>query len=120
MCKFKPFNKHLLVEKILPKKNPDLSSVLIPEDAKTDHEHYGTVRFIDAAADCDDFFCDLRPEEPAWMVNRGRRDDQMKNHLKENGRINLVVDNTMVEEVKIREEIFHIVHQNYVVGIVDE
>ena len=47
MCKFKPFNKHLLVEKFPEVKNQDLSTVLIPDDVKVGKEQrYNLVKFI--------------------------------------------------------------------------
>jgi len=30
------------------------------------------------------------------------------------------VDKSMIEEIKIEDNVFNIVHQNYVVGVVDE
>jgi len=31
-----------------------------------------------------------------------------------------VVDQSMVEEIKIEDKNFHIIHQNYIVGVIDE
>ena len=47
-------------------------------------------------------------------------DDVFKTSARENGRVSLVVDQSMIEEVKIDDKKFHIVHQNYIVGIIDE
>ena len=120
MCKFKPFNKHLLVEKIAAVKNTDLSPVLIPEDAQVGkQERYGIVKFVCAATDCDRFLRDLNPEQPTWATQRGTMDDVFTTSAKE-GHSSLVVDKSMIEEIKIEDKMFQIVHQNYVVGVLDE
>ena len=121
MCKFKPFNKHLLVEKFAAVKNSDLSPVLIPEDIKIGgEERYGVVKFICAASDCDLILKDLNPDQPTWVTQRGTMDDVFTTSAKHNGHASLVVDKSMIEEVKIEDRKFNIVHQNYVVGIIDE
>ena len=121
MCKFKPFNKHVLVQKTAPKKSPDLSLVLIPEDAKLENkERYGLVEFVCAATDCEDFLIGLNPSQPTWATQTGTMDDAFTTSAKANGHTNLVVDRTMVEEIKINDMSFHVVHQNYIVGIIDE
>lgn len=121
MCKFKPFNKHVLVEKFSEKKIPDLSPVLIPEDAQVGkQERYTVVKFICAARDCDLFLKDLNPDQPTWATQRGTMDDVFTTSAKSNGQASLVVDQSMIEEVKIQEKKFYIIHQNYIVGITDE
>ena len=121
MCKFKPFNKHLLVEKIPPKKIPDLSPVLIPEDAKLKSDsRYGMVKFVCAAKDCDVFLRDLNPERPTWATQRGTMDDVFTTSAKRSGKASLVVDTSMIEDVRIADQVFTLVHQNYVVGVIDE
>ena len=121
MCKFKPFNKHLLVEKIPQAKNPDLSPVLLPEDVNLgEQERYCLVKFICAARDCDLFLRDLNPDQPTWATQRGTMDDVFTTSAKTNGSSSLVVENSMVEEIKIDDKKFNIVHQNYVIGIIDE
>jgi|TARA_R110002020_G_scaffold409912_4_gene619699 hypothetical protein len=121
VCKFKPFNKHLLVEKIPQAKIPDLSPVLIPDDIKMkNEERYGLVKFVCAAADCEVFLKDLNPEQPTWATQHGTMDDVFTTSAKRSGNASLVVDQSMIEEIKIDKKIFNIVHQNYVVGVVDE
>ena len=46
-------------------------------------------------------------------------DDVFTTSAKEKG-VSLVVDSSMVEDVKIEDKTYNIVHQNYVVGIIDE
>ena len=121
MCKFKPFNKHLLVEKIPPKKNRDLSPVLIPENIQVgEQERYGLVKFICAASDCDRLLQDLNPNQQAWTTQHGTMDDVFTTSALNNGQASLVVEKSMVEEIKIDDKKFQIVHQNYVIGVIDE
>tara|TARA_R110001583_G_scaffold175744_1_gene330407 strand:- start:87 stop:452 length:366 start_codon:yes stop_codon:yes gene_type:complete len=121
VCKFKPFNKHLLVEKFPEVKNQDLSTVLIPDDVKVGKEQrYNLVKFICAAADCEMFLKDLNPDQPSWATQRGTMDDVFTTSARRNGTVSLVVDQSMIEEVKIEQKVFNIVHQNYVVGVIDE
>jgi hypothetical protein len=37
-----------------------------------------------------------------------------------NGNASLIVDKSMIEDVIIQDKTFTIVHQNYVVGVIDE
>ena len=121
MCKFKPFNKHVLVKKTAEQKSPDLSPVLIPEDAKMGNkERYGLVNFVCAATDCEDFLKGLNPEQPTWATQTGTMDDVFTTSAIAKGQPSLVVDQRMVEEVKIADQLFHVIHQNYIVGIIDE
>ena len=120
MCKFKPFNKHILIEKIEePKK--ETYGVLIPEDAKlTESERYGQVKFLCAASDCETFLLNLNKDRQTWVATMGTNDDVFTESAKQNGHISLVVDKTMIEHVTIQQKLYHIVHQNYVVGVLDE
>ena len=121
MCKFKPFNKHLLVEKFSPKKISDLSPVLIPEDAQVGkQERYGLVKFVVAANDCEQFLLNMNRDRDTWATQTGTMDDVFTTSARNNGSVSLVVENSMIEEIKIQNKKFYIVHQNYVVGIVDE
>ena len=121
MCKFKPFNKHLLVQKIPQVKKPDLSPVLIPDGASLgESERYGLVKFICASKDCDLFLRDLNPDQPTWATQRGTMDDVFTTSAKNSGNASLVVDKSMIEEIKIEDNTFNIIHQHYVVGVIDE
>ena len=111
----------MLVQKIAEVENRDLSPVLIPEDAQVGElERYGLVKFICAASDCDSFLRALNPETPTWATQRGTMDDVFTTSAITNGSITLVVENTMVDEVKVKDKKFEIVHQNYIIGILDE
>ena len=83
-------------------------------------ERYGLVEFICAATDCEGFLKGLNPEQPTWATQTGTMDDVFTTSAKAHGHTSLVVDQTMVEEIKINDRLFHVVHQNYIVGIIDE
>jgi hypothetical protein len=121
VCKFKPFNKHLLVQKFSEEKISDLSPVLIPEDAQVGElQRYGLVKFICAASDCERFLLNMNVDQAPWVTQTGTMDDVFTTSARKSGNVSLVVENSMIEEVKIQNKKFHIIHQNYIVGILDE
>ena len=121
MCKFKPFNKHVLVKKFSEAKIPDLSPVLIPEDAQVgEQQRYGTVEFICAATDCEQFLKDLNPGVPSWATQRGTHDDVFTTSAKNNGHASLVVDKSMIEEIKIEETVYYLMLENHAYGLFNE
>jgi len=98
-----------------------LSPVLIPDDAQVgEQERYSLVKFLCSAKDCDQALQNLNPGQAWWATQTGTRDDLFTTSARNSDNISLVVDNSMIEEVKINNKKFHIVHQNYIVGIVDE
>ena len=110
----------MLVEKISPVKIPNLSPVLIPEDAQSaELERYRLVKFVSASRDCEQFLVNMNPDREPWLTQTGTMDDVFTTSAKK-GNVSLVVDNSMIEEIEIQNKKFHIVHQNYVVGIIDE
>jgi len=62
----------------------------------------------------------LNPDQAWWAYQNGTRDDLFTTSARNSDNISLVVDDSMIEKVKINNKKFHIVHQNYIVGIVDE
>ena len=111
----------MLVEKFPPEKISDLSPVLIPEDAQVGkQERYGLVKFVVAAKDCEQFLLNMNRDRDPWATQTGTMDDVFTTSARKNGSISLVVENSMIEEVKIKDKKFYIVHQNYVVGIIDD
>ena len=119
MCKFKPFNKYLLVEKIETPKKESQSSVLIPEEA-IQEERYCLVKFVCAAKDCDKSLINLNPDTPWWATQTGTTEDEFTSSARKNENISLVVDNSMIENINFNKKEFYIIHQNYVVGILDD
>ena len=95
--------------------------MLIPDDAMVgEQSRYGLVKFICAAQDCDLSLRDLNPDQPSWATQHGTMDDVFVTSARNNGKVSLVVDQSMIEEINIDEKKFNIVHQNYVVGVIDE
>ena len=121
MCNFKPFNKHVLVENIAEEKIADSSPVLIPHDAKVGNdERFKLVGFIAAASDCDQFLLNMNRDQPGWATQTGTMDDRFLTSGRQNGHMSLVVDNSMIEEINLSGRTHRIIHQNYIVGIIDE
>ena len=98
---FNPRNRHLSIEIIdqaeeeLPFFSPGdyKPKILLPDDYKPIKEEYALVRLIDWAPDCSGIYLD--------------------NDV-------LVVKQNMIEEIKAGGETFHLVLENYVMGILDE
>ena len=121
MCKFRPFNKHVLVEaKPVVEQSETASGVLLPDNFKPqDDARYGLVKFVCASTDCENFLQNLNGNN-TWATRTGTMDDVFVDSAHNNGTCSLVVDKSMVEEVIINNKKFEIIHQNYVVGVVDE
>ena len=96
---FVPLNKHLLIEEIDLSEKQD-SLVSLPEDyIRKSSDRYCTVRFICHAEDCISLYEEL---------------------FNSSGDVILVVEKSMIEEVIIKDNKYSIVHQNYVVGVMEE
>jgi hypothetical protein len=121
MCKFKPFNKHILVEKFPQKKKEDTSPVLIPEGAKIgEEERYGLVKFVCSASDCESSLVRLNPDQTAWATQTGTSEDIFTSSARNSDVISLVVESSQIEQVTIKDKKYHIVHQRHIIGILDE
>ena len=121
MCKFRPFNKHILVKKKEKVLEENTSGVLIPDGVSLkDKERYGLVKFVCAAPDCENFLLNLNGDKQTWATQTGTMDDVFIASSRTNGNASLIVDKTMIEEITIERKKYHIVHQNYVVGAIDE
>ncbi len=94
--RLRPVNRHLL---IVPhtRKNETNSGVLLPEDFKPEEDRYIEATVVDVASDCSDQFRHLR---------YGNLDNNK-----------VVVDRTMIEEVKLKDRSHHMILENYVVGV---
>jgi hypothetical protein len=96
---FVPVNKHLLVEEINLSEQKE-TLVALPEDyVKKSGDRYGTVRFMCHADDCWSMYDDLFDSDKDVI---------------------LVVEKSMIEEVFIKDNKYSIIHQNYVVGVMEE
>tara|TARA_Y100000114_G_scaffold157272_1_gene188675 strand:+ start:1537 stop:1857 length:321 start_codon:yes stop_codon:yes gene_type:complete len=94
--RLKPANRHIL---IIPKteENKTETGVLLPDDYKPLENRYIEAVVIDIAADCDKQFKDLKYSNM---------------EIKK-----VVVDKSMIEKVDIRDRTYHLILENYVVGI---
>jgi len=88
---FQPVNRHMLVEPISLEKEE--TQVLLPDDYKPSEEQYRLCKVLKIANDC------TKNVRPTTLV---------------------VVSAAMIEEIKISDRVFHLVLENYIVGVLDE
>ena len=87
---FKPVNRHILVKKLNSKPSEE-SIIVLPEDYKPEEERYTVVEVIDSS------------EDVRFNVIPGSK---------------LVIDQSMMEQIKISGTNYNVILDNYVVGIV--
>ena len=92
----KPVNRHILIVPHV-QKNETNSGVLLPEDYNPEQDQYIEASVIQIAEDCDKQFRHLR---------YGNID---------NNRI--VVDRTMIQEIKLKDKTHFMILENYVGGV---
>jgi len=92
----KPTNRHLLIVPHL-KKNETNAGVLLPEDFKIEDDTYIEATVIDVAEDCNKIFRRFQYGGP----------DNLR----------IVIDRSMMQEIKVKDNTHHIILENYVVGI---
>jgi len=92
--KFKPFNRHLLLEPILEEKKEKQNTILVPEDYSTP-KRYKAYKIVAAAQDC----TQLDNSDIGKMI---------------------IVNNIMVEEVDVNDNIFYLLLENHVYGTMAE
>ena len=95
-----PCNRHLLIEPIAHSSEDDEeSSILLPEDyvkSRTEEEEYSLYRVKAVARDV--------PFDPVPTFKPG---------------IQVLVQNSMVQEIKTKQTIYHFVLINYVLAVID-
>jgi co-chaperonin GroES (HSP10) len=96
--KFHPRNRHLLVE-LIPEEEAQQPAVLLPENYKPNTERYVPVKVIERAPDC-------------------KIDSEMYPGTYVEGNI-VIVESSMLNEVKYGGEVFHLILENYVLGVVE-
>jgi len=94
--RLKPVNRHLLVVPHV-QKNETNTGVILPDDYRPEEDRYIEATVIDVADDCDKQFRHLR---------LGTIDNNK-----------IVIDRTMVEEVKLKDKTHFLILENYVVGV---
>ena len=92
----KPVNRHLLVVPHVAK-NETTTGVLLPDDFKPEEDRYIEATVIDVASDCSSQFKHL---------SHGKIDNKK-----------IIVDRTMIEEVRLKEKTHYMILENYVVGV---
>jgi len=89
---FKPVNRYILIE-VPPEREVDTQSLIVlPEDYEPEKENFAVANVLDSA---DDVRFDLCEESK------------------------IIVDRSMIEQIKIDQTNYNIILDNYVVGIVD-
>lgn len=91
-----PVNRHLFVVPHLAK-NETATGVLLPDDFKPEEDRYIEATVIDVALDCSPQF---------KYLSHGNIDNKK-----------IIVDRTMIEEVKLGEKTHYMILENYVVGV---
>jgi len=86
-----PFNRHLLVEPITEEEKKEKAMVLVPEDYRPTPRH-ARVKVIERAEDC---------KIPVFS-----------------GAI-VIVNSSMIEEVKVGEEVYSLILENHILGRVE-
>ena len=92
----KPVNRHLLIVPHV-QKNETNTGVLLPEDYSPDKDQYIEANVIDIASDCHEQFKHLRYSN----IDSNR----------------IIVDRSMIQEVKLKEKTHYMILENYVVGV---
>jgi co-chaperonin GroES (HSP10) len=86
-----PFNRHLLVEPITEEEKKEHATVLVPDDYRPAPRH-ARVKVLEKAEDC---------KIPVFS-----------------GAI-VIVNSSMIEEVKVGEEVYSLILENHILGRVD-
>ncbi len=89
---FNPVNRYILINVPQTQVEESNSGIVLPDDYKPHEERFGSVTTIACASDV------RFPVEPST---------------------DLIVDRGMIEEIKIGGTIYHVILDNYVVGIIE-
>jgi len=89
---FKPFNRHLLVVPVEKEESEQSTTILLPDDYTKIKTPYEIYEIADVASDC----------EKICETNIGQR---------------ALVNNSMVEEVKVRGQTYYLLLENYIYGV---
>jgi len=89
---FKPVNRYVLIENRPPKNETETPmGILLPEDFKPTEERYVCTDVLDWA------------EDVRFELSKGSQ---------------VVVDNSMIEEITVNNTTYSIIQDNYIVGII--
>ena len=90
---FKPYNRYLTLQPIEEEEKKE-NTILVPDDYKVKVSPYALYQVCDVAKDCKSF------------------DDSAINK-------NVLVNNSMIEEIKVNGELYYLLLENYVYGLFD-
>ena len=88
---FKPYNRHLWIEKLEEQKEEKDSAVLLPESYKQKESEFVVVKLKDSAPDC---------------LQRWARGE------------NLIAERHMIREINLGNGPFYTILENYVLGVI--
>ena len=92
----KPVNRYLLVVPHVSE-NQTNSGVLLPEDYKPEEDRFIEATVLDIAPDC---------SEHIRKIKYNMLPDKK-----------IIIDRTMLEKVSVKEKTYHMILENYVVGV---
>lgn len=117
---FEPYNKRIVIEKLKgEEKEPDMG-VLLPDDFSKDDSRYEVVKFIKASFDCSSFVRNLNKGMPDYLCGDGTGQGECLKKIKCLDDTLLVVESSMIEEFKIKENTVFTIRENYIVGVSGE
>ena len=93
-----PVNRQLLIVPHFEEREKEMG-VILPDDYKEERERYIRATVVDVSADC-------------------KKDFQSLKHGTVRDKKEIIVDRTMIEEVKTKKRTYHMILENYIVGIV--
>ena len=91
---FKPLNRHVQIEFGNANPNQTQNGILLPDDFKPTENRYATATVLTAS---DDVKC-------LQYLRKGTK---------------IIVDKSMVEEIKFEDKSINVVLENYILGIID-
>ena len=94
--RFVPINRHLLVEP-LPEEEEQEAKILLPENYKP-KQQFAVVKLLRASAEANS-------GKNSYHWEPGKR---------------LVINAAMLEKISVEEQAFHVILENYVIGVLSE
>jgi len=91
-----PLNRHLHIVPHFKPKRKDEAAVLLPDDYTPEEDRHVLATLVDVAPDC---------SKPFLMMKRDK------------ARAEVLVDRAMIEKVECKGKVFHVVLENYVIGV---
>ncbi len=93
-----PVNRHVLIVPHFEDRERE-AGVILPEDYKEEKERYIRATVVDVSADC---------KKNLQSLRHGIVQDKKE----------VIVDRSMIEEVKTKKRTYHMILENYIVGII--